>query len=162
MLFDTERVAAFCEACCLTSGPFLSALAHPHTKLWRRPWALKGSPVKSFLLTVTLFLCLAEAAHAIIEPPAEYDRPYPGGTRIQEFPMDRMHQVCRTLAGKDIAKNVLACGKVRKGKCIVRIPNRAELARRNFSEEKRDLLIRHERAHCFGWIHPRPPNAVME
>lgn len=118
--------------------------------------------MKSLLLTVTLFLGLANAAHAIIEPPAEYDRPYPGGTRIQEFRMDRMHEVCAALVGPDIAENVLGCGKVRRGKCIVRIPNRAELARRNFSAEKRDLLIRHERAHCFGWTHPRSPNAIME
>ncbi len=88
-----------------------------------------------------------------LEPPAEYNKPYPGGTTVKFFPRSEMWRRCSILAGKYLKRQPAECGVARRRKdlkkhCFVYIN---EVFR---GTENEDLLMRHGRAHCHGWKHP--------
>jgi hypothetical protein len=115
------------------------------------------------ITALLLSLALATPAMAFLEPPASYNKPYPGGTAVRWFPKAEMWTMCNKLAMRSLPRHPAECGVVRwvkdgkfltkyragaKKKCFVYINERFN------GTPDGDLLFRHGRAHCNGWKHP--------
>lgn len=118
--------------------------------------------MRPFLLALALITALPAAAQDFLEPPPEYNRPFPGGTTVRYFTRAEMWDQCNTLAMRTMPIRPAECGKWRwvlngkmlreyrdgaKKRCFVYI---SEIFQGTETAEK---LIRHGRAHCLGWVH---------
>lgn len=105
-------------------------------------------------MMAALTLVIASPAHAFLEPPPQFNKPYVGGTTIAWFPRAEMKVKCEALAGRTLPVWPAECGKAklhpktRRMHCFVYIN---EIYRGTPTGE---LLFRHGRAHCHGWRHP--------
>ncbi len=95
-------------------------------------------------LALVLAMCWASqaSAHVSLKPPAEYDRPFAGETKVIYHPSSNIAKQC----GIKRAAPVRGCGGVHGGVCVVQIARYATIS-------DPAMLIRHEVAHCNGWKH---------
>lgn len=117
--------------------------------------------MKNARLTIALCLSMVPTfastafAQTFLEPPEQFDRPYPGGTSVYFFPKSEMWERCNDLAGRKLPALPAECGKVRiwkatgQKRCFVFVGEQFKGTR--FEQ----VLIRHGRAHCNGWWHLR-------
>lgn len=79
-------------------------------------------------------------------PPAEYDLPWPGPVDIQRIHATNVAREC-TDPGKPMVHFATAgCSRVMHGTCEIIVATRSPRA-------SAADIIRHEIAHCWGWVH---------
>ena len=120
--------------------------------------------MRKLLIIAAILAALPATAQDFLEPPASYNRPFPGGTTVRYFSREEIWDQCNALAMKQMPRLPAECGKWRwvldgqmlpayrtgaKKRCFVYVSERFR------GTETADLLIRHGRAHCHGWKHPR-------
>jgi hypothetical protein len=113
-----------------------------------------GAVVAAFLL------CGGVAAAGQADPPAEYDHWHPA-LIIEEQDYFDIDPICRGRFPRSNfppvtgSQRIMGCADIGDGisPCRIVVP----VAGGIISHEKRELIIRHERAHCNGWPahHPR-------
>jgi hypothetical protein len=92
-------------------------------------------------------------AHAYeIVPPKKFDYPFPGNliiTRVSEFDAHCPREA------REFGDNLLGCARPYGSVCKIYIAPDETLALRGLKYED---ALRHEVAHCNGWIHDRDGN----
>ena len=91
----------------------------------------------------------------VTPPPERFDRPHPNLVLL-ETPAGDVRRLCGALFGSyNFARfgRVDGCAAVGDGQrpCIVIVPEHGAI-----SAPEREILIRHERAHCNGWAGSHP------
>lgn len=94
------------------------------------------------VLLATALMAGAAAADVQLKPPAEYDYPFHGEVVINYVQSGNVRRQC----GHPDRAIVRACARVESGKCIITLAVYAKIS-------SRQMLIRHETAHCNGWKH---------
>jgi len=111
--------------------------------------------MKTIMLFPLIMITLMTSAHSETDPdlpPAAYDHAFPGEIVLTELSTEpRVRKICQAF-GADILPGgtVLACGFAIRGKCFIFTLSDADL--KAYGHEPRNVM-RHERAHCNGWIH---------
>jgi hypothetical protein len=95
-------------------------------------------------------------AQATWDPPARYDKPFPGRTVVRQLPPRQVANACRELFG---ARGLdIAVGLAQRG-CAVHLGDQCQIISidRPAYGTTPEAVIRHERGHCNGWPadHPR-------
>lgn len=90
--------------------------------------------------TLTTFLASAALADTSLEPPARFDRAYSGEMMVHSIPKATVNAECAMSAMK---AHVVGCSFFIGDLCVVLLATGSNVSR--------DLLYRHERAHCNGW-----------
>lgn len=101
-------------------------------------------------IIIAAFLAASPAEASSLQPPARFDHDYDGPTEIMRHPTANVARQCAEFFGWDMGASVKACGGAIDGTCYIIVATYAQVS-------DRQMLIRHERAHCNGWAadHPR-------
>jgi hypothetical protein len=86
------------------------------------------------------------AMNALLDPPAQYDRPYHGTLVIERVEPRDIYTRCK---GAALGFSPVGCAfAISQNVCLVILPKDY-----GFPRQWMERLERHERAHCNGWEH---------
>jgi hypothetical protein len=125
-----------------------------------------GVATVRFLLAALLASALPAAAHAApryseatlckilvpCEPPAQYAAgPYLAPPIIRQVTLARIQTVCRNAgdASSGDLPGIMGCAAFEAGACVVHVPSDLK----STIPELYSVILRHELAHCRGWVH---------
>lgn len=110
-----------------------------------------------FLLFLSLLLAsCATTPYSSYLPPSRFDYPHPNPI-ITYLPIEDVDLACRgkykNLKALPNTERIIGCAVYRGNPCRMIIPSLGP----KVSKARQEAIIRHERAHCNGWLptHPR-------
>lgn len=85
-----------------------------------------------------------------ILPPPQFDREYKGELKVVRGTQSELRAAC---PGTFLPGNLaIGCALVYPASCVIYLANDSFMQMVNYDVE---IALRHERAHCNGWHHPR-------
>lgn len=107
--------------------------------------------MKSAIALLAILFTGEAAAKVSLLPPAKYDRPHPD-MQIEYGPRASVDHTCRLYGiAPTPGKKFWGCSVTHEttGRCFLFITKLGPGMSKDFQRK----LIRHERAHCHGWLH---------
>src|SRR3990167_11282728 len=84
-------------------------------------------------------------AWSYVDPPAKWSKaPYSGTTRVFYLPESEVNDICRSYGVTNTTDKFFGCSVPSPAICLVYIT-------KDESDHVRQIILRHETAHCAGW-----------